>query len=89
MAGLQATERAEELRREQDSLVKAETDIEQGLARLRSQQDLVADLQVAGRDTSHAERLMQLMTQTLVEWERHRLLIAQRVAYLKKQASGA
>jgi glutathionylspermidine synthase len=81
-------DRAQELLNEQNQLSKAEMDIEQGWSRLRNQQDLVADLQSAGRDTREAERLVQLMKQTLLEWERHRRLIEQRIAYLKKEASG-
>ena len=74
--------RAEELRQEQALLVKAALDIEQGWGRLRNQQDLVDQLQSAGRDSQQAERLVALMKQTLVEWERHRRLIEQRVAHL-------
>jgi hypothetical protein len=80
--------RAEELRQEQALLVKAELDIEQGWGRLRNQQDLVDQLQGAGRDTAQAERLVALMKQTLVEWERHRRLIEQRVAHLQNEVSG-
>lgn len=81
--------RAEELRQEQALLVKAELDIEQGWGRLRNQQDLVDQLQDAGRDTVQAERLVALMKQTLVEWERHRRLIEQRVAHLQNDVSGS
>lgn len=81
-------DRAQELLSEQNQLAKAELDIEQGWARLRNQQDLLSGLQNAGRDTTGAERLVQLMKQTLVEWERHRRLIEQRVAYLEKEVSG-
>ena len=78
------TDRTQELRQEQNLLAKAEVDIEQGWARLRNQQDLVHDLQNAGRDTKQAERLVELLKQSLVEWERHRRLIEQRVAFLEK-----
>jgi hypothetical protein len=78
-------ERARELLNEQDLLVKAELDIEQGWGRLRNQQDLLVELQGTGRDTRQAERLVQLMKQTLVEWERHRRLIEQRIALLKAE----
>jgi predicted transcriptional regulator len=80
--------RTEELLSEQKLLSKAETDIEQGWTRLRKQQDLLSELQRGGRDTNEAERLVQLMKRTLVEWERHRRLIEQRVAYLEKDVSG-
>ena len=81
--------RAEELLSEQKLLSKAETDIEQGWTRLRNQQDLLSELQRGGRDTNEAARLVQLMKGTLVEWERHRRLIEQRVAYLEKGVSGS
>jgi hypothetical protein len=89
MAGPHSTGRAEELRREQDLLVKSELDIEQGWARLRGQQDLVDQLQGSGRDIAQAERLVNLLKQTLIEWERHRRLIEQRVAYLEREISRA
>ena len=79
----------EELRREHDHLVKAEAGIEQGWGRLRNQQDLVHELESAGRDTVHAERLVQLMKESLVEWERHRHLIEQRIAHLERHVSGS
>jgi hypothetical protein len=75
---------AEELLREQQLLSKTDTDIEQGWTRLRDQQDLVSKLQTSGRDIRQAERLMQLTKRTLVEWERHRRLIEQRIAYLER-----
>jgi hypothetical protein len=81
--------RAEQLLSEQKLLSKAETDIEQGWTRLRNQQDLLSELQRGGRETNEAARLVQLMQGTLVEWERHRQLIEQRVAYLEKEVSGA
>ncbi|HLZ05588.1 MAG TPA: hypothetical protein VKR55_25990 [Bradyrhizobium sp.] len=79
-----ALDRAEQLRAEKNLLVRAEFDIENGWKRLRAQQDLLLDLQAAGHDTKQAERLVELMTATLIEWERHRVLIEDRVAYLEK-----
>lgn len=76
--------RIEELRSEKALLLKAESDIEQGWQRLRNQQDLLLELQASGHDTKQAERLILLMQSTLVEWERHRALIEQRVAYLER-----
>ena len=78
-------DRAEQLRAEKVLLVKAETDIEDGWKRLRNQQDLLRELRAGGHDTKLAERLVGLMMQTLVEWERHRILIVERVAYLEKE----
>ena len=78
---------AEQLHVEQQLLSKADSDIEQGWTRLRGQEDLLSWLQATGRDTREAERLVQLMKSTLIEWERHRGLIEQRVAYLQRQLS--
>jgi hypothetical protein len=77
---------AEQLKAEKTLLVKAEKDIEEGWQRLRSQQQLLADLQAGGHDSRQAERLVQLLRETLIEWERHRVLIEERVAYLERQA---
>ena len=76
-------DRAEQLRAEKNLLVKAETDIEEGWKRLRNQQDLLSGLQAGGHDTKQAERLVELMKASLIEWERHRGLIEDRVAYLE------
>jgi hypothetical protein len=76
--------RVEELRSEKALLLKAEGDIEQGWKRLRNQQELLLELQAAGHDTRQAERLILLLQSTLVEWERHRALIEQRVIYLQR-----
>jgi hypothetical protein len=73
---------AEQLKVEQALLIKARNDIEDGQRRLRNQEKLLVQLQRSGRDTLQAERLVQLLKETLVEWERHRTLIAGRVAYL-------
>jgi hypothetical protein len=77
-------DRAEQLRIEKILLLKAESDIEDGRKRLSDQEGLLLDLQAAGRETKHAERLVQLMKTTLDEWERHRGLIEERIAYLEK-----
>lgn len=79
-----AVSRMEELQSERRQLIKAEADIEQGWARLRNQQDLAFELRMSGHDTQQAERLILLLKQTLVEWERHRSLIEARVAYLER-----
>ena len=76
-------DRTELLRAEKKLLVKADSDIEEGRRRLRNQQDLLLDLQAGGHDTKQAERLVELMQTTLTEWERHRTLIVERVAYLE------
>lgn len=81
--------RADELRFEREQLVKAEVDLERGRSRLRDQQDIVSWLQESGADIGQAERLEQLMKHTLVEWERHRKLIEERIAFLEKELSGS
>jgi hypothetical protein len=80
---------AEQLRCEKQLLVKAEVDIEEGWRRLRNQQDLLDWLQSGGHDTQQAERLANLLKRTLVEWERHRTLIEQRVIYLEEQVAAS
>lgn len=79
-----STDRVEQLRAEKDLLIKAETDIEEGWRRLRNQRDLLRELEAGGHDTKYAERLVQLMEATLIEWERHRVLIVDRIAYLQR-----
>ena len=78
------TDPLEQLRAEKALLIKADRDIEEGSRRLLHQQQLLAELQADGHDTRQAERLVLLMQQTLVEWERHRTLIEQRIVYLER-----
>jgi hypothetical protein len=85
MAALPA-DPAEQLMAEKTLLLKAERDIEDGRKRLRTQQQLLAGLQAAGHDSRLAERLVELLQQTLVEWERHRVLIEERVSYLERHS---
>ncbi|MGV7216296.1 hypothetical protein SO180_23725 [Bradyrhizobium sp. UFLA05-112] len=82
---LSLAERTEQLHSEQRLLVKADQDIEEGWQRVRDQEERVRDLVAGGHDTRQAERLVDLLKQTLVEWERHRTLIEQRVIYLQQQ----
>jgi hypothetical protein len=76
------TDPAGQLRAEKDLLIKADKDIENGWQRLRNQQHLLDDLQAGGHDSRQAERLVLLLQQTLIEWERHRVLIEERITYL-------
>ena len=78
-------DRSAQLDAEQRMLVKADRDIEEGWQRIRDQEDRVRELMAGGHDTRQAERLIDLLRQTLIEWERHRRLIAQRVTYLQQQ----
>jgi len=82
-----ATGRAEELRAEKALLVKSENDIGLGRQRLRNQENLLLELQADGHDTRQAERLVELMRETLAEWERHHVMIAERIAYLESASS--
>ncbi|UWU80864.1 hypothetical protein N2603_21075 [Bradyrhizobium huanghuaihaiense] len=77
--------RTQQLRDERRLLKKADLDIEEGWQRVRRQEDRVRDLQAGGYDCLQAERLVELLKQTLVEWERHRTLIIQRVNYLQQE----
>jgi hypothetical protein len=79
------TDQAAQLSTEKALLVKADNDIEQGWTRLRNQQHLLSELHAAGHDSRQAELLVELLQQTLVEWERHRALIVERVDYLERQ----
>lgn len=78
-------ERTEQLDAEQRLLVKADKDIEEGWQRIRNQEDRVRELMAAGHETGQAERLVALLRQTLIEWERHRTLIEQRVNFLRRE----
>jgi hypothetical protein len=78
---------ARELEAEKRLLVKAGADIEAGWTRLRNQENLLSSMQAAGENTREAERLVRLMKQSLVEWERHRVLIEQRIVHLAHVAA--
>ncbi|SCB37990.1 hypothetical protein GA0061099_1005748 [Bradyrhizobium yuanmingense] len=80
-------ERVAQLDAEQRLLVKAEQDIESGWQRVRDQEDRVRELMAGGHDTRQAERLVDLLKQTLIEWERHRTLIEQRVTFLQHEVN--
>lgn len=60
-------------------LRQADQFIEEGRVRLLNQQNLVFDLSERGYQTKEAQRLAELMAQTLAEWQRHRQLILQRL----------
>jgi hypothetical protein len=75
---------AAQLLSEEKQLVKAETDIQEGRVRLRRQQQLLSHLQTIGYETGQCERLIDLLKETLTEWERHRGLIKERIAYLRR-----
>jgi hypothetical protein len=72
-----------ELASEREQLVRSVQLIERGWVRFRQQQEALADLHAHGRDTVQAERLLGLMSRMLIEWERHRQLIEDRIVYLE------
>jgi hypothetical protein len=84
-----AATRVLEIEAEKRLLLKAQADIENGWWRLRNQQGLLTSLKASGHNTSEAERLVWLMESTLIEWERHRLLIEHRIAYLQDRNSAS
>jgi len=80
-------ERTAQLTAEQNVLVKADQDIQEGWQRIRNQEDRMRELMASGHDTGQAERLVELLRQTLIEWERHRVLIVQRIEYLRLEVA--
>jgi hypothetical protein len=68
---------------EEAQLRKADAQIESGRLRLLKQERLITALKASGRPMVEAERLAALFRDTLAEWERHRALIVQRLAYLE------
>lgn len=78
-------ERRQQLRDERRLLKKADLDIDEGWQRIHRQEDRVRELQAGGHDCQQGERLVELLKQTLVEWERHRTLIVQRVNFLEQE----
>jgi hypothetical protein len=82
-------DRAAQLHQEQGELSKAQWDITQGWHRLRNQEQVLSRLQASGRNTREAERLVLLTKGILLEWEKHRELIEQRIAHLESEIPGA
>lgn len=76
-----------ELEREQATLVVADRDIAQGRARIERQRTLVESGRLAGAGADEAERLLSTLESCLAEWERHRALILERIAYLSRPDS--
>ncbi len=87
MTAKATAELALELAGEKRLLLKADADIEAGQHRLRNQRELLSSLRAGGHNTTEAERLVDLMTDTLVQWKRHRVLIQDRVDYLERRTS--
>ena len=83
----------EELDRERRLLLKADADIVQGEIRICNQQKLVAQLggisDMDSAEVIEARRLLQVLDDTLLEWEHHRILIRERIAHLERQAAAS
>ncbi|MET4277074.1 MULTISPECIES: hypothetical protein [unclassified Bradyrhizobium] len=75
----------EQLDTERRHLIKADQDIEEGCQRIRDQEERIRELSAGGHDAGQAERLVEVLKQTLTEWLRHRILIEQRISYLRQQ----
>ncbi|GJE03342.1 hypothetical protein [Methylobacterium isbiliense] len=66
--------------REREHLAKADRDIAEGAQRIN---ELVVRIQAgtaAGHDTTEAKRLLELMRETLEQWQVHRELILDAIA---------
>lgn len=74
-----------QLRLEELELIKGETHISEGQSRIARQVALLSHLEAGGHDTQQAERLITVMQQTLVEWERHLVLIRHRIEMLRQE----
>lgn len=79
---------AAELLAEKGQLVWADRDIARGEQRIREQQARVAKLRKrSGGNEQGAEHLLQVFEETLAQWQAHRVLILERIAYLEHRVS--
>ena len=74
-----------EIRAEELQLRKANADVSAGQARVRNQECLLADIAEQSTAARQGERLVALLKGSLIEWERHRVLIEQRLTYLRER----
>lgn len=72
-----------ELRTELAAFAKAGQHICAAEVRIRKQQELAEKLGMKGRETRDAERLVDVLQRTLLQWEVHRRLIEERISYLE------
>lgn len=72
------------LESERADLLKADRHIVEGEARLSRQEDALAVLCADGHQVPEAERLYALTSTALTQWQRHRTLIVERIAYLEE-----
>jgi hypothetical protein len=77
-----------ELDQERATLAHADRDIASGQDRIERQRALLMSGRLKGPDIEEAERLLGALQSTLAEWERHRALIVERIAYLTARNSG-
>lgn len=73
------------LSRERERLVEAEAEIGSGRHRLEAQEHLLSKLEGSGQNTAVAARLSDIFKRLLVQWERRRQLIEQRISYLEHE----
>jgi hypothetical protein len=66
-------------------LLRATRDVIDGQVRLGRQYELLNEMRIKRLDTRHAERLIEVLSATLEQWERHRVMIGERLAYLEAQ----
>ncbi len=78
-----------ELRAERSTLIQADVDLKDGEGRVMRQWDLVSELRATGHDTREAERLADLLADTLRHWKRHRELIVHRIAHLESKVAAS
>ena len=76
-------QRNAEIATEKSELERVDAELKLGRNRLQNQRQLVADLRMQGHDVTQAERFAGLLDQTLQQWECHRSLVKQRIAYLE------
>lgn len=72
-----------ELEGERRTLVLADRDIREGEARIAHLRQLIDREGLSGRDAARAEDTLGIFLATLQQWQRHRELIVQRIAYLE------
>ena len=73
----------DEIARERTGLLKADLDIRNGEDRIRKQRNVIFALQINGRETREAERLLHLLRRTLELWQDHRKLMVLRIQHLE------
>jgi hypothetical protein len=70
---------------ERATLLMAGRHIADGEDRLRRQRDLLYQMRIRKLDTCQGERLVDVLQATLEQWQLHRGMIIERLAYLEGQ----